>query len=422
MERKDLYYVLFEQQKDFKPINKLVLRDKVRKVKELIPLGMPIVITGVRRCGKSSLLKLLKDNLKLKEKQYLYINFNDERLVNFSTEDFQKILDFLEEQDYMGKCYLFIDEVQEVQGWEKWVDRIRDKHNILISGSNSKLLSREISTVLTGRSLNISLFPFSFKEFLTTRSLDLKNWEIDLKLQSRIRKEFALFLESGGFPQRIVSGKDVIVSELYGNILYRDIIGRFNKNLIKPIKEISLYLISNITSDISLRKLSAMSGVKNIASVREILDSFENAFLFFSISKFDYSVKKQTQNPRKIYCIDNGFPFSLGFRFSQDKGKLLENFVAIELKRRDKETYYHKERFECDFITKDKLNISEAIQVCHDFNENNKEREIKGLLEALNKFKLKKGKILTYNQEEVFNIKGKKVIIQPVWKWLLEKK
>lgn len=420
MERNSLYFVLFEQQKNFEQIKDLIDREKTNEIIKLKSLKMPIIITGVRRCGKSSLLKIIKNELKLKEKEYLYIDFNDERLINFSVEDFQKIIDFLDENGYKNNCVLFIDEIQEAKGWEKWVERIRKNHIVFISGSNSKLLSKEISTVLTGRSVNSSLYPFSFREFLKSGKIEIKDWEISLKTQSQIRKSFDIFIETGGFPQRVISGKEIIVSELYENILYRDIIGKFNKNLIKPIKEISLYLISNISSNISLRSLSSLSGIKNIATVKKILDAFENAFLYFTLSKFDYSIKKQIQNPKKIYCVDNGFVTSLGFRFSQNKGKLLENFVAIELKRKEKEFYYHKENFECDFIIKEKLKITGAIQVCSDFSEKNEKRELDGLLETMRKFNLKKGYILSYDQNRELKIENKTVIIKPVWKWLLE--
>src|SRR3989344_15922 len=274
MERDNLYFVLFEQQKDFEQTKGLVNREKTDEITKLSLLKMPIIITGIRRCGKSSLLKLIKNKLKLKEKEHLYIDF--------------------------------IDEIQEVKGWEKWVERIRKKHIVFISGSNSKLLSKEISTVLTGRSINFNLYPFSFREFLEYKKIDIKNWKISLGIQSKIRKNFDIFIETGGFTQRILSNNDIIVSELYENILYRDIISKFNKNLSKPIKEISLYLISNISSDISLRTLSSFSGIKNIATVKKILDAFENAFLYFTLNKFDYSIKKQIQNPKKIYCVDNG--------------------------------------------------------------------------------------------------------------------
>ena len=421
MERKELYYVLFEQQKDFEQTKDLVDREKSEDIIKLKTLKMPVIITGVRRCGKSSIFKIIKDRMGLSEKEYLYVDFNDERLIDFSIGNFQMIIDFLDENNYIKNCVLFIDEIQEADGWEKWIDRIRQKYIIFISGSNSKLLSKEISTILTGRSLNFGLIPFSFKEFLNSKGTDINQWKLSLKAQSEIRKNFDKFVESGGLPQRVISDQEIIVSELYENILYRDIISRFNKNLVKPIKEISLYLISNVNSDTSLRNLSYLSGIKNLSTIKRILDAFENAFLFFSISKFDYSIKKQLQNPKKIYCIDNGFVTSLGFRFTQNKGNLLENLVAIELKRRGNDIYYYKDKLECDFLIKEKLKIVGAIQVCFNLDEKNEKREFNGLVEAIKKFNLKKGLVLTYGQEEEIEIEKKKIIIKPVWKWLLEK-
>ncbi len=419
MDRQDIYYVLFEQQKYFRKSEDLIDREITKDIIALKDLKMPIIITGIRRCGKSSLLKILKDKFNLEDKEFLYINFNDERLINFETSDFQKIMDFIIEHKKKG-CTLFLDEIQEVDNWERWIDRIKRQYTIFITGSNSKLLSKEISSVLTGRSVSFELFPFSFKEFLDAKKIDILNWNVDLEKQSRIRKEFKTFLESGGFPQRVITNKPVIVSELYKNILYRDIIKRFNPNLTKQVKEISLYLISNITSQVSLRTLSKISDVKNIATVKNVVSSFEAAFLFFFSNKFDYSLKKQSQNPKKTFCIDNGFIASVGFRFSHDKGKLLENLAAIEIKRRKFELYYSKDKGECDFVVKKDLKILNVIQICYSINEDNKNREIKGLLEAMDKFKLKKGLILTYDQEDKLNIDNKKIIVLPVWKWLLE--
>jgi len=423
MKREDLYTVLFRQQKEFEEENSpLIKRELLGKALKLIQLKLPVIITGVRRCGKSTLLKLIKDELKLKEKSYLYVNFNDEMLTEFSIEDFQKIIDFLNEQEYSDRCFLFIDEIQEANGWEKWIDRIKQKYPIFITGSNSKLLSREISTILTGRSINLSLMPFCFSEFLKARNVDIKNWKLDLKVQSKIRTELKEFLEIGGFPKRVVSEQSIVLSELYENILYRDIISRFNKNITKSIKEISAYLLSNPSSLTGLRALSKMAEIKNVSTVKSILDSFEGAFLFFFINKFDYSIRKQTQNPRKAYCIDNGFIAALGFKTSENKGKLLENLVAIELKRRGKEIFYYSEKNECDFVIKEGTKIIQAIQACYDLTEENKERELAGLSEAMEKFKLKEGLILTYDQEDEIKYRDKKIRVIPVWKWLMEEK
>lgn len=420
MNREELYIILFRQQKEFEEEKiTLISRHLTKKAIGLLPLKIPIIITGVRRCGKSTLLRLIKKEFELKEKEYFYINFNDEKLINFSIDDFQKILDFLEEQNYKKDCFLFIDEIQEVNEWEKWIDRIKNKHPIFVTGSNSKLLSREISTILTGRSINLSLTPFSFNEFLDSKKIKLDNWKLDLKVQAIIRRELKEFLEIGGMPKRVISNQKIIISELYENIMYRDIIRRFSKQT-KEIKEIGMFLLSNPSSLVSIRALSKMTKIKNLSTVKNILDSFEGSFLLFFTNKFDYSIKKQIQNPRKIYCIDNGFITTVGFKFSDDKGKLLENLIAIELKRREKEIYYFAEKGECDFVVKEGTKITEAIQVCYNLDRENREREINGLLECLDKFRLKTGLILTYDQEDELKIKNKRIIVKPVWKWLIQ--
>ncbi|MBI3334470.1 ATP-binding protein [Candidatus Pacearchaeota archaeon] len=420
MRREDISFVLFAQQKDFEEEKPIIKRQIVGKALDLIKLNLPLVITGVRRCGKSYLLKIIKDELKLKNKEYLYINFNDDRLANFEIEDFQKILDFVHEQRYDEKCFFFIDEIQEVERWEKWIDRIKENHKIVITGSNSKLLSSEISTILTGRSLSLWLTPLSFKEFLDAKKIFLEDWKIDLKKQAIIRSAFSEYLQDGGFPKRVLTGKNIIIKELYEQILYRDIADRFGKGQTKAIKEISVNLLSKPSSLVSIRQISSLTNIKNLGTVKSILDAFENAFLFFFVNKFDFSVKKQIQNPRKVYSIDNGIPSHLGFRMSGDKGKLLENLTAIELKRREKDIFYYSDKNECDFIIRERNEIAEAIQVCYNLTEENKQREINGLLGAMEKFKLRTGLILTQEQEEEIKINGKIIEVIPVWKWLLQ--
>ncbi|MFH1711558.1 MAG: ATP-binding protein [Nanoarchaeota archaeon] len=420
MKRENLYYVLFEQQKEFEEKREFVDRELTKKALSFLHLKLPIIITGVRRSGKSTLLHIIKDKLELKEREYLYINFNDERLVDFSLEDFQNILDFLNEQDYKENCYLFLDEIQETTGWEKWIDRIKEKHQIFITGSNSKLLSKEISTVLTGRSVSISLYPFNFREFLNAKKIKTENWRLDLKIQSLLRKEFLKFLLSGGIPKVIIDRDRRLLKENYEGIIYRDIIKRFNQNLEKPIKEISVYLLSNVSNELSTRSLSKTIQIKNLLTLKSILETFEKAFLFFFINKFDFSIKKQIQNPRKIYCVDSGFINEVGFKFSEDKGRILENLVFLELKRNGKDIYYFSDKGECDFLIRQGIKIKEAVQVCYDLNDKNRGREINGLVEAMDKFKLKEGLILTYDQEDKFVIENKKITVKPVWKWLLE--
>ena len=418
MNREELYAIFFNQQKDFEEEDPTIDREMAKKAIDLISIDMPIIITGLRRCGKSFLLKIIKERLKLNEKEYFYVDFNDERLVKFELGDFQKIIDFINEHGYKEKCFLFIDEIQEVTGWEKWIDRVKGKYKIFITGSNSKLLSSEFSTILTGRAVSLGLTPLNFREFLQANKVNLKDWRLDLKEHSILRKELKSFIRMGGIPKRITTGQDIVVKELYNDILYKDIVARFGK-LDKQIKEIALFFFSNPASLVSLRAISKLVQLKNIATIKAIVEAFENSFLFFFVSKFDYSIKTQIQNPRKIYCIDNGFLVNIGFRLSEDKGRLLENLVAIELKRREKEIFYYSDKYECDFLIREGNKIKEAIQVSYELNEKNKEREVGGLLDALKKFKLKMGIILTYDQDDEFKIENKTIKVIPAWKWLL---
>ncbi|MCL5033566.1 MAG: ATP-binding protein [Bacteroidetes bacterium] len=420
MERQKLYEVLFDQQKEFVTPADLVQRDAEDDLETLLKAKMPILITGVRRCGKSTLLKLLKMRLKLRNTEAMYVNFNDERLVGFSTDNFQMINDYLQEQKYDSRAILFMDEIQETTNWEKWVDRIKDKRRVIITGSNSKLLSSELSTIMTGRALTLRLYPFSFKEFLRARNVDASQIDIDRERQNDVRSALKEYLEFGGFPKRTLTNENVILAELYESILYKDIVSKFGPRQVRSIKEMVHYVISNISKQLSTRTLSEVSAIKNLGTIKRILERLEEAFLVMTVPKYDYSLRKQIQNPKKAYCVDNGIVTTSGFRFSDNKGQLLENAVFVELKHRGHEIYYHSGKKECDFVTKAGTRITEAMQVSYELTDENKDREIKGLVEALDKYKLSQGTIITFDQEEIISTGRKKVNVVPAWKWLIK--
>lgn len=419
MDREKLYYVLYEQQKNLAEKKVYVPRELTPKVIQLLKLGQPIIITGVRRAGKSTLLTLIQQQLQLQKKEYLYIDFNDERLILFVPEDFQKIDDFMHENGYDERCYFFIDEIQEVKSWEKWVNRIKEKHPVIITGSNSKLLSKEISSVLTGRSINVHLHPFSFREILTYKNVDKQLALRDFEVRGAVRKELREYMDSGGVPKFILEKEKKILTELYENIVYRDIVKRFNPSLEKPIKEVSLFLLSNVSKELSYRSVSSLINVKNVSTVKSIVDTFEKSFLFYFVPKFDFSVRKQIQNVRKIYCVDNGFVTKVGFRFSEDQGRLLENMVFMELKGKENDIYYFSEKGECDFVIRTGTKITQAIQVCYNLNPENREREINGLKKAMERFNLDEGTIITYDDEKEIKLGKRKIKVTPVWKWML---
>jgi hypothetical protein len=234
-----------------------------------------------------------------------------------------------------------------------------------------------------------------------------------------LKKFFNEYLEKGGFPEYLQTDKQEYLKVVYENILYRDIITRYNLPHEKTIKEVVYYAVSNIGKEISFNRLRKLTQLTSATTIREYFEYFENSYLTFLIPRYSRSLKKQIYYNKKVYFIDTGMAKILGFRTSDDLGRMLENIVFLHLKRQNKEIYFHKEKHECDFVIKEGIQITEAIQVTHDLTEN-RNREIDGILEVLNKYKLKEGLILTSDQDEEIIENKKKIIIKPIWKWLLE--
>jgi len=395
----------------------LIDRELFSKVESYIKNDFVIIISGIRRSGKSILLNQIR-----KKHEGYYLNFDDERLINFKIEDF-KVLEELFIELYGEKRIFYFDEVQNIPMWERFVRRLHDERKkVFITGSNASILSKELGTHLTGRYLMLQMFPFSFKEFLSLKKFELNKNSIYLtKSRAEIRKYFEDYFINGGFPEYIRESNPEYLKILYENIVYRDILVRYKISSEKNLKELVYLAVNSISKEISFNSLKKILGFGSSTTVKNYFDYFENSFLIFLISKFDYSLRKQIYYNKKVYCIDNGLAKYIGFRITPDKGKLLENMVFIELKRRGKELYYYSDKRECDFVVKHiTSSIKEAIQVCYDLTRENREREVEGLVEALKKFKLKEGLILTYDQEDEFKIEEKKITIKPVWKWLLE--
>lgn len=375
------------------------------------------VISGIRRSGKSTLLKQISKDYK----NYAYLNFEDERMLDFTYRDFNSLLEIFLELYGDQDIYLF-DEIQNIFGWEKFVRRLfEDGKKIFITGSNAKLLSSELATSLSGRHLKMELFPFSFREYLKHKRVGSKK-HYTVKEKGKINEYLMRYTKYGGFPEIVVGGNTEELRQLYQDVLIKDLLVRFKIRETKAFRDVALFLLSNISSPVSFNNLKKLLGIKSVTSVKNYVDFFEEAYLFYSLFKFDYSVKKQIINDRKIYCVDTGIANAVAFRFSENIGRSMENIVFIELRRKGKDVYYHKDKKECDFVIRHAMKITEAIQVAQTiFDPKTKERELAGLLEVMDKFKLKTGLIITQDQEADIKI-GKRVIrIIPLWKWLLEK-
>lgn len=375
------------------------------------------VISGIRRSGKSTLLKQISKDYK----NYAYLNFEDERMLDFTYRDFNSLLEVFLEL-YGDQDVYFFDEIQNIFGWEKFVRRLfEDGKKIFITGSNAKLLSSELATSLSGRHLKMELFPFSFREYLKHKQVSLKK-HYTVKEKGKINEYLMQYIEYGGFPEIVVGGNTEELRQLYQDVLIKDLLVRFKIRETKAFRDVALFLLSNISSPVSFNNLKKLLGIKSVTSVKNYVDFFEEAYLFYSLFKFDYSVKKQIINDRKIYCVDTGIANAVAFRFSENIGRAMENIVFIELRRKGKDFYYYKDKKECDFVVRHAMKITEAIQVAQTiFDSKTREREMAGLLEVMDKFKLKTGSIITQDQEDKIKMGNKTIEVVPLWKWLLEK-
>lgn len=416
MNRTELKEIILDQNSRPEQEN-LVNRELFSKVESYIKNDFVIIISGIRRCGKSTLLYLIR-----KKYPGYYLNFDDERLVNFRIEDF-KMLEELFMELYGEKRIFYFDEIQNIPAWERFIRRLHDeKKKVFITGSNASMLSKELGTHLTGRHIMLQMFPFSFKEFLSLKKIELNKESIYIPTsKAKIKRNFSEYFVSGGFPEYLKDLNWDYLKTLYENIIYRDILVRYKIPHEKNLKELVYLAMNSISKEISFNSIKRILGMGSSTTVKDYFDYLENSFLIFLVPKFDYSLRKQVYYNKKVYCIDNGMAKYLGFRITPDNGKLLENLVFIELKRRMKEVYYFSDKRECDFIIKEGVNINRVIQCCYELTRENKEREIEGVKEAMKKFKLKEGLILTYDQEEEIVFENKKIIIKSVWKWLLEK-
>ncbi|OPY25547.1 MAG: hypothetical protein A4E23_00048 [Methanomethylovorans sp. PtaU1.Bin073] len=419
MDREKLKTLLKEQNDQIKDVRELVKREMLDEIKEKRS-NLIVIVSGLRRAGKSTLMnEIRKDNLH----ESYFVNFDDERLFDFTIADFQMMQELLIEL-YGERNIYFFDEIQNIQGWERFVRRLHDNgKKVYVTGSNASMLSREMGTHLTGRHLSYSLYPYSFKEFLYFKKYELPISEaLTTTEKSTIKRYFNEYIEVGGIPEFVKSRDELYIKTLYENILYRDIITRYNLKDEKALKTTVYFAASNIAKEISYNNIRKLTGLSSATTIKEYFEYLENSYLAYLLPRFSTSLKVQVYSNKKVYFIDTAIARILGFRTSEDYGRILENIVFMELKRESKEVYYHKENKECDFVIRDGYNITEAIQVTQSLeNPDTRKRELDGMLDAMKAYKLKEGLILTDDTEDEIEIEGKKIFVKPIWKWLLQK-
>lgn len=415
MDRNKLRQVIIDQQEEFNKSEELIDRDL--NIDYFLKGNEIVIISGIRRCGKSSLLKIISKKIKGNK---LFLNFDDIRLTDFTTDNFQDIKAIAHEIFNDKNITYFLDEVQNANNWERWVNNLYSENiKVFVTGSNSKLLSSEISTYLTGRNKIIKLYPFSFREFLRYHNIN-KTKNLTTAEKNEIFREFLDYFEIGGFPC-IIKNNDINLSKQYfEDIFNKDVLNRYQIKQIKEIKDLILYLFSNSGRTYSYSTLKQITKIKSLSTIKNYIDFFKNVFLLYTIEKFDYSLKKQKISSSKVYIADNSFFKTISFNFSENKGKRLENLVFLELIRKGREVYYHFDKKECDFVIKNGLKVTFIIQVSLELDDLRiRKREIDGLMDAMKKYNLKQGHILTLEEEETITKSKKKIFVMPVWKWLL---
>lgn len=359
------------------------------------------IITGIRRCGKSTLLYQLRSR---KYKDAFYFNFDDNRLYGFDNSDFARLDELITES---GSRLLFFDELQEIQGWERYVrQKLDENYNVVITGSNASLMSRELGTKLTGRHLDSELFPFSYAEYLQAAGSEGG--------EESVRD----YLNRGGFPAYITSGDERVLSDLFEDILLRDIILRYGIRDVKGLQRLALWLISNIGNLVTATGLRQVAGISATSTIMEYFSHLESSYLFHFVPRFSYSLRSSMINPRKVYCADNGLITVNSGSFSDDRGRKLENAIFVYLRKLYKAVYYFSEKQECDFIVLRKGRKPLVIQSCYELSRDNMERELGGLFEALAFFETREGTIITLNQSDRFTKDGMVVKVVPVWEFL----
>ena len=393
-------------------------RSKLKELEQAAPLPHAVIVSGLRRVGKSTLLVQMAH--RLGNDQFFYINFEDDRFLGFQAEDANDLYQMLVET--FGERKIFImDEVQNIPGWEHFVRRFMEMgFKFYIAGSNASLLSRELGTRLTGRYVPIELFPFSFRETLKFRGDDIPNFQrMTTVEQARINSALNAYLVSGGIPDALKYPEFPLLRSLYVDVLYRDIATRYHLDAVTALKELAFFLISNPAGLVSFNKLKKQLRLGSVNTVSSYIEYMENSWLIFTLNRFAYSVKRQQIAPKKIYCIDTGMVNSVGFRFSPNTGKLIENLVFLTLRQQTKELFYYGTAggYEVDFYLPERRQL---IQVSYRLDHlSTREREFCALEETIKELRIENVLILSDTDENEIAVGGIPVKVQSITDWLV---
>ena len=386
--REQLELIIDEQHKQSIGRKKEVIREQQKDI--AVTEGFATIITGIRRCGKSTLISQLMRQYPSKE--VLFINFDDIHLTGFDSDDFARLHTIIVERKVK---VLFFDELQLAPHWEVFIHQLlREDYLVYITGSNASMLSVELGTHLTGRHLSSVLFPFSFSEYLEYTG------------QTSTTNTFTQYLFDGGMPEYLATHDSRIPLALLDDILIRDIAIRRNIRNVEPLKRVALYLLTNVSKPFSGNRLASIIGDISTSTVLDYIDYFRDAYLIDTIGQYSTNIRLTTRNPKKVYATDTGIAHCLTLSQTEDLGRLLENYQFLKLRKKTSgHIFYHRADGECDFVITDVTNKPQALyQVCLRLTDENMKREIDGLREAMRELHLSTGTIVTLDQEDTLNV------------------
>lgn len=399
LRQEEISEVIDSQQEYFLAKDPGLVREKLSEIPVLV--NYATIITGLRRCGKSTLLLQL---MKQRFQKAVYLNFEDIRLIGFEPSDFSRLY---AELKHRALQVVFFDEIQLVEKWEIFVNQLlREGFFVFVIGSNATLRSKEFGTHLTGRQLFMELFPFSYQEFVSFTSTDLS------------AESLGQYLKFGGIPEFVKSRNELIITSLLDDILVKDIAVRHGIRDVASLKQLSLYLLSNLGVPTSANRLIGMFGIKSAATILDFFSFFQDAYLMDFVPQFSFSLKAQNRNPKKVYAMDLGIVTAISPSFSENLGRKLENLIYLHLRRHYTSIHYFNAKGECDFVVSQKGKVTHAIQVCYHISDENFAREYAGLIHAMDFFNLDYGVIVTENQRDRFEEKGKVIELVSAFEYL----
>lgn len=417
--RDQLRVMLLEQARSFWSRETGIERDQLAHVLRAAPLPHAVVISGLRRAGKSTLLAQLAHQMGAE--MFYYINFEDERFLGFEASDANDLYELLVEL-FGERSTFIIDEVQNVPGWEHFVRRFMDMGlKFYITGSNASLLSRELGSRLTGRYVPIELFPFSFSEYLRFRGYArLDPMHMTTAETARLHGQLDEYIRLGGLPESLKYPDLPLARTLYDDVLYRDIATRYRIGDVTALKELAFFLMSNPANLISFNKLKDQFRLGSVNTVKNYVDYLENSWLIFTARVYDYSVKRQQVAPKKTYAIDTGLASAVGFFFSPNTGRLIENLVFLALRRQTQDIYYYTTPagYEVDLYLPGQRML---VQVAQNLDQPGvRNREVRALSDAMKALGIDRGLILSDFNGEPLQQGGLTIEIRSLAQWLLQ--